>query len=299
MRISELSEEGQVWPWLYKHAILCLLGDRVLATDTVMCMWQSSSRYIFLGNWWPGAVIYVPGPTASISPHSLSTGTQTLCIHLTWTSELWVLHSCVVRKSCPEPLKREHTEEQRSQTQWFAACFLDFVKREGPAAAKEEKARLLTGRDTWSRACVCYWCLASYGEQKPGNFSNSTNKACTYESPKISMDVNDAWRVRKPWDCPLYFLDFTLSAFISLCQFTCSLWGLWLVWSRLQILNTRTDPLCCLLISQARILEWVVIPISRGSFRPRDWTRIFSVFCIGRQVLHHCATWHPERGWSL
>ena len=173
MRISELSEEGQVWPWLHKHAVLCVLGNRVLATDTVTCMWQSSSRCILLGNWWPGAMIYVPGPTASISPHSLSTGTQTFCIYLTWTSELWILHSCVVRKSCPEPLKREYTEDQRSQTQWFAACFLDFMKREGPAAAKEEKARLLTGRDTWSRACVCYWCLASSGEQKPGNFSNS------------------------------------------------------------------------------------------------------------------------------
>ena len=28
-------------------------------------------------------------------------------------------------------------------------------------------------------------------------------------------------------------------------------------------------------ILQARILEWVAIPLSRGSFQPRDW-----VFCI-------------------
>ena len=35
-------------------------------------------------------------------------------------------------------------------------------------------------------------------------------------------------------------------------------------------------------ILQARILEWVAISFSRGSFRPRDWTRIS---CIGRRVL--------------
>ena len=41
-------------------------------------------------------------------------------------------------------------------------------------------------------------------------------------------------------------------------------------------------------ISQARILEWVAISFSRGSSRPRDWTRIS---CIGRQILYHWATW--------
>ena len=37
-------------------------------------------------------------------------------------------------------------------------------------------------------------------------------------------------------------------------------------------------------ILQARILEWVAIPFSRGSSQPRDGTR---VSCIGRQILHH------------
>ena len=27
-------------------------------------------------------------------------------------------------------------------------------------------------------------------------------------------------------------------------------------------------------ILQARILEWVAIPFSRGSFQPRDWTQV-------------------------
>ena len=40
-------------------------------------------------------------------------------------------------------------------------------------------------------------------------------------------------------------------------------------------------------ISQARILEWVVISFSRGS-QPRDQTHIS---CIGRWILYHWAIW--------
>ena len=43
-------------------------------------------------------------------------------------------------------------------------------------------------------------------------------------------------------------------------------------------------------ILQARILEWVAIPYSRGSSPPRDQTR---VSCTDRQVLHHHTTWSP------
>ena len=35
---------------------------------------------------------------------------------------------------------------------------------------------------------------------------------------------------------------------------------------------------------QTRMLEWVAMPSSRGSSRPRDWTR---VSCIGSWVLYH------------
>ena len=38
---------------------------------------------------------------------------------------------------------------------------------------------------------------------------------------------------------------------------------------------------------QARILEWVAMPFSRGSSRPRDQTCAFYVSCTGRQVLYH------------
>ena len=44
-------------------------------------------------------------------------------------------------------------------------------------------------------------------------------------------------------------------------------------------------------ISQARILEWVMISFSRGSSQPRDQT---PVFCIGRQILYLWASWEAH-----
>jgi len=40
-------------------------------------------------------------------------------------------------------------------------------------------------------------------------------------------------------------------------------------------------------ILQVRILEWFVMPSSRGSSQPRDSTHISFVFCIGRHVRYH------------
>ena len=40
-------------------------------------------------------------------------------------------------------------------------------------------------------------------------------------------------------------------------------------------------------ILQARRLEWVAMPSSRGSSQPRDQSRVSCVSCIGRQVLYH------------
>ena len=40
-------------------------------------------------------------------------------------------------------------------------------------------------------------------------------------------------------------------------------------------------------IFQAIILEWVTMPPSRGSSRPRDRTLVFCISCIGRWVLYH------------
>ena len=41
-------------------------------------------------------------------------------------------------------------------------------------------------------------------------------------------------------------------------------------------------------ISQAKILEWIAISFSRGSFPLRDWAQISCGSCIGRRILHHC-----------
>ena len=40
-------------------------------------------------------------------------------------------------------------------------------------------------------------------------------------------------------------------------------------------------------ILQARILEWVAIPSSRGSSQPRDQTQVSYNSCTGMQVLYH------------
>ena len=40
-------------------------------------------------------------------------------------------------------------------------------------------------------------------------------------------------------------------------------------------------------ILQTRILKWVGRPSFRGTSWPRDWTCVFYVFCIGRQILYH------------
>ena len=44
-------------------------------------------------------------------------------------------------------------------------------------------------------------------------------------------------------------------------------------------------------IFQARILKWVAISYSRGTFPPRDQT---CVSCIGRWILYHWETWEVQ-----
>ena len=43
-------------------------------------------------------------------------------------------------------------------------------------------------------------------------------------------------------------------------------------------------------IFQARILEWVAISYSRGSFWTRIWIHVSCVFYIGRDSLYYCTT---------
>ena len=47
-------------------------------------------------------------------------------------------------------------------------------------------------------------------------------------------------------------------------------------------------------IFQARILEWVAISFSRGSFQPRDWNCVACISCIGRWILYYCTAWEAH-----
>ena len=47
-------------------------------------------------------------------------------------------------------------------------------------------------------------------------------------------------------------------------------------------------------ILQARILEWVAMPSSRGSSPPRHWTRVSYVFCIAGGFFTMSTTWEAQ-----
>ena len=51
-------------------------------------------------------------------------------------------------------------------------------------------------------------------------------------------------------------------------------------------------------IFQARMLEWVIISFSRGSFQPKDQTHVFCTACIGRWNLYHWAIWEAHHSTS-
>ena len=62
--------------------------------------------------------------------------------------------------------------------------------------------------------------------------------------------------------------------------------------SVIHLCSTLCDPIDCWppgfsghSILQARILEWVAIPFSRGSSQPRNWILFSYVSCIGRWIL--------------
>ena len=46
--------------------------------------------------------------------------------------------------------------------------------------------------------------------------------------------------------------------------------------------------------SMARMLKWVAISYSRGSFQPRDPTHVSCISCAGRRILYHCSTWEAN-----
>ena len=73
---------------------------------------------------------------------------------------------------------------------------------------------------------------------------------------------------------------FHLRSFSKLYNYEmCSLNMLEWKWKLLSHEQTLCDPVDYTThgILQARILEWVNFPFSRGSFQPRDWTQVFRI----------------------
>ena len=96
-------------------------------------------------------------------------------------------------------------------------------------------------------------------------------------SSKISSDIIFSWKKSPWWRAPCSYS--ILSYVYSCCTYVVRA-------PSLQLWLTLWDPMDCSLpgspvhgISQARILQWVVISFSRGSSRPRDWTHVSCVSC--------------------
>ena len=115
--------------------------------------------------------------------------------------------------------------------------------------------------------------------------------------------------VAKSWtrlsDFHFHFIIYaTICVSVCVCLYVCfSMMLLWIVFTKLQkfisipiflVKVTQSCPTLCNPmdytvhgILQARILEWVAVPFSRGSSQSRNQTGIFYIYCTGRQVLYH------------
>ena len=98
---------------------------------------------------------------------------------------------------------------------------------------------------------------------------------------KLAAEINVSRKQSsKSWVSPLWENYNTVCVCLCVCSVT-------------QLCPTLWNPMDCNPsgssvhgILQARILEWVAMPSSRGSSWPRVWTHIS---CIGRGFLYHCA----------
>ena len=81
------------------------------------------------------------------------------------------------------------------------------------------------------------------------------------------------------------------------------------VWMDVQSCPTLCDPMNCNPpgssvhgIFQARTLQWVAVPSSKGSSQPRDQTSVSCisyVSCIGRQILYHWTTREGHKSFNF
>ena len=115
----------------------------------------------------------------------------------------------------------------------------------------------LDGRGVWGRKDTCIYCTYIYIWLSPFPVHLKLSQCC---QSSICLVTESCWTFRDPMDCS---------------SPGSSVHG----------------------ISQTRILEWVAIFSSRGSFQPRDRTQVCCICCIGIRVLHHWAG--VARRWVL
>ena len=77
--------------------------------------------------------------------------------------------------------------------------------------------------------------------------------------------------------------NFQLFPLVCMCMLSCFT----CVWILVSVWTVTCQALLSMGILQARILEWVSMPSSRGSSQHSDRTHISYVSCIGRGVLYH------------
>ena len=127
------------------------------------------------------------------------------------------------------------------------------------------------------------------------------------QKEQVSPIMHDVHQQNPPHSSTSHFLGEHLSSRNKI-----HIWGCQLVASHHVLLSFApyTNMVCVLVVSdswrpmdcsppgssvhgifQARILEWVAISSSRGSFWPRDWTHVSYVSCIGSRFLSIGTIW--------
>ena len=135
-----------------------------------------------------------------------------------------------------------------------------------------------------------YWAVDLRLTPRSGQVHGHSISLDTYPaSAMLSFILRNLYTIEKFLSLPISgILNIMCSQCVCVCVCVCSV---------IQSYLTLGNPMDCYPpgsslhgILQARILEWVALFFSRGSFRPRDQTRIFCVSCTGRWVLYLWAT---------
>ena len=119
------------------------------------------------------------------------------------------------------------------------------------------------------------------------------NFYCYNSSPVSPLQISSI--LEKLCRCYQMFIFDSIFSSEFYSQILSCVWREEVKWSEVaQLCPTLWDPMDCSPpdssiheILQARLLEWVAISFSRGSSRPRDWTR---VSCIVGRCFTICAT---------